>query len=74
MKEVRDITRLTFREPHECFFEGGQEPVIEPPLDWDDGIFDERNYALVGRHTRKTYQLGDRITVKSGGRFTIDNE
>ena len=27
-------------------------------------IFDERNYALVGRHTHKTFQLGDAIQVK----------
>lgn len=40
----------------------GMVPIRE--LDDDFYIFDERNYALVGRHTRKTYQLGDEITVK----------
>ena len=40
----------------------GMIPVSE--LDDDFYIFDERNYALVGRHSHKTYQLGDRITVK----------
>jgi ribonuclease R len=27
-------------------------------------MFDEKNYALVGRHNQKKYQLGDDITVK----------
>ena len=40
----------------------GMIPVSE--LDDDFYIFDERNYALVGRHTHKTYQLGDAIRVK----------
>lgn len=40
----------------------GMIPVSE--LDDDFYIFDERNYALVGRHTHKTYQLGDKIRVK----------
>ena len=40
----------------------GMIPVSE--LDDDFYIFDERNYALVGRHTHKTYQLGDKIQVK----------
>jgi len=33
-------------------------------LNDDFYIFDEKNYALVGRHTRKTYQLGEPITVE----------
>jgi len=40
----------------------GMIPVSE--LDDDFYIFDERNYALVGRHTHKTFQLGDAIQVK----------
>lgn len=40
----------------------GMIPVSE--LDDDFYIFDERNYALVGRHKHKTYQLGDVIQVK----------
>jgi ribonuclease R len=40
----------------------GMIPLRE--LDDDFYIFDERNYALVGRHKRKTYQLGDEVTVK----------
>ncbi len=33
-------------------------------LDDDFYIFDEKNYALVGRHTHKRYQLGDPIKIK----------
>jgi ribonuclease R len=40
----------------------GMVPIRE--LDDDFYIFDERNYALVGRHKHKTYQLGDEVTVK----------
>ena len=40
----------------------GMVPIRE--LDDDFYFFDEKNYALVGRHTKKTYQLGDDITVK----------
>ncbi len=40
----------------------GMIPIRE--LDDDFYIFDEKNYALVGRHSNKTYQLGDELTVK----------
>lgn len=40
----------------------GMVPIAE--LDDDFYIFDEKNYALVGRHTQKTYQLGDKVKVK----------
>ena len=40
----------------------GMVPIRE--LDDDFYIFDERNYALVGRHKHKKYQLGDEVTVK----------
>ncbi len=40
----------------------GMVPIRE--LDDDFYIFDEKNYALVGRHSNKTYQLGDEVTVK----------
>jgi len=40
----------------------GLLPVRE--LDDDFYIFDEKNYQLVGRHSHKTYQLGDEVTVK----------
>lgn len=40
----------------------GMIPIRE--LDDDFYIFDEKNYALVGRHSQKKYQLGDDITVK----------
>ena len=40
----------------------GMIPIAE--LDDDFYVFDERNYALVGRHTRQIYQLGDKINVK----------
>jgi ribonuclease R len=40
----------------------GMIPIRE--LDDDFYIFDEKNYALVGKHNHKKYQLGDDITVK----------
>ena len=40
----------------------GMIPIAE--LDDDFYVFDERNFMLVGRHTHKTYQLGDKISVK----------
>jgi ribonuclease R len=40
----------------------GMIPIRE--LDDDFYIFDEKNYALVGRHSNKTYQLGDEVIVK----------
>ena len=40
----------------------GMVPIHE--LDDDFYIFDERNYALVGRHKHKIYQLGDNVMVK----------
>ncbi|HYQ59220.1 MAG TPA: ribonuclease R, partial [Draconibacterium sp.] len=40
----------------------GMIPIAE--LDDDFYIFDEKNYALVGRHTHKSYQLGENIKVK----------
>ncbi len=40
----------------------GMVPIRE--LDDDFYIFDEKNYALVGRHSNKTYQLGDEVVVK----------
>jgi ribonuclease R len=40
----------------------GMVPIRE--LDDDFYIFDERNYALVGRHKHKKYQLGDDVKVK----------
>ncbi|HKI90217.1 MAG TPA: ribonuclease R, partial [Draconibacterium sp.] len=40
----------------------GMVPIRE--LDDDFYIFDEKNYALVGRHKHKKYQLGDDVTVK----------
>jgi len=33
-------------------------------LDDDFYIFDEKNYCLVGRHSHKTYQLGDDVKVE----------
>lgn len=33
-------------------------------LDDDFYIFDEKNYCLAGRHTRKTYQLGESVKVE----------
>ncbi len=40
----------------------GMIPIRE--LGDDFYIFDEKNYCLVGRHSHKTYQLGDEVTVK----------
>jgi ribonuclease R len=40
----------------------GMVPIRE--LDDDFYIFDEKNYALVGRHSGRTYQLGDDVKVK----------
>lgn len=40
----------------------GMIPIAE--LDDDFYIFDEKNYALVGRHSNKSYQLGENIKVK----------
>ncbi|MDR2910823.1 MAG: ribonuclease R [Bacteroidales bacterium] len=40
----------------------GMVPIHE--LDDDFYIFDEKNYALVGRHKHKIYQLGDDVMVK----------
>ncbi len=40
----------------------GMIPIAE--LDDDFYTFDERNYMLVGRHSHKTYQLGEAINVK----------
>ncbi len=40
----------------------GMIPIAE--LDDDFYIFDEKNYALVGRHSNKTYQLGESVNVK----------
>jgi ribonuclease R len=40
----------------------GMIPIRE--LDDDFYIFDEKNYMLAGRHSHKTYQLGDEISVK----------
>ncbi len=40
----------------------GMVPMRE--LDDDFYIFDEKNYCLVGRHSRKTYQLGDEVRVE----------
>ena len=40
----------------------GMVPLRE--LDDDFYTFDEKNYCLVGRHTRKTYQLGEEVKVE----------
>ncbi len=40
----------------------GMIPIAE--LNDDFYIFDEKNYALNGRHYNKKYQLGDKITVQ----------
>lgn len=40
----------------------GMIPIRE--LDDDFYIFDEKNFALVGRHNQKKYQLGDNINIK----------
>jgi ribonuclease R len=33
-------------------------------LDDDFYIFDEKNYCLVGRHSKRTYQLGESVKVE----------
>jgi len=33
-------------------------------IDDDYYEYDEKNYSLIGRHTKKVYRLGDKITVK----------
>jgi ribonuclease R len=33
-------------------------------LDDDYYVYDEKNYALVGRHRRRRYRLGDKVTVQ----------
>jgi ribonuclease R len=40
----------------------GMIPIRE--LDDDFYIFDEKNYSLVGRHSHKSYQLGDELKIK----------
>lgn len=40
----------------------GMVPIRE--LDDDFYIFDEKNYCLVGRHSHKTYQLGENVRVE----------
>ncbi|MCW0483452.1 ribonuclease R [Gaoshiqia sediminis] len=40
----------------------GMVPLRE--LDDDFYIFDEKNYCLVGRHSRKSYQLGEQVRVE----------
>ena len=40
----------------------GMIPIAE--LKDDFYIFDEKNYALVGRHSHKSYQLGETVKVK----------
>ena len=40
----------------------GMVPIRE--LDDDFYIFDEKNYCLVGRHSHKTYQLGEEVKVE----------
>ena len=40
----------------------GMVPIRE--LDDDFYVFDEKNYALTGRHTNRTYQLGNDVKVK----------
>ncbi|MBN1819868.1 MAG: ribonuclease R [Prolixibacteraceae bacterium] len=40
----------------------GMIPIRE--LDDDFYVFDEKNYALVGKHSHKKYQLGDDLQVK----------
>ncbi|MFW6257491.1 MAG: ribonuclease R [Prolixibacteraceae bacterium] len=40
----------------------GMIPIRE--LDDDFYIFDEKNYALIGKHKNKKYQLGDDIRIK----------
>jgi len=33
-------------------------------LEGDFYVYDEKNYALIGRHTKKRFRLGDRLSVK----------
>ena len=33
-------------------------------LNDDFYIFDEKNYCLVGRHSHRTFQLGDKLKIK----------
>jgi ribonuclease R len=33
-------------------------------LEGDFYVYDEKKYALIGRHTKKRYRLGDKLTVK----------
>ncbi|WP_303921717.1 ribonuclease R [Draconibacterium sediminis] len=40
----------------------GMIPIAQ--MDDDFYIFDEKNYALVGRHSRKSFQLGEKINVR----------
>ena len=40
----------------------GMVPIRE--LDDDFYIFDEKNYCLVGKHSHKTYQLGENVKVE----------
>jgi ribonuclease R len=40
----------------------GMVPIRD--LDDDFYAFDEKNYCLVGRKTRKTYRLGDEVVVR----------
>lgn len=40
----------------------GMVPIRE--LDDDFYMFDEKNYCLVGRHSHKTYQLGENVRVE----------
>lgn len=40
----------------------GMVPISE--IDDDFYLFDEKNYALVGKHTQRKFQLGDEVKVK----------
>nr|WP_319998234.1 ribonuclease R [uncultured Draconibacterium sp.] len=40
----------------------GMIPIAQ--MDDDFYIFDEKNYALVGRHSHKSFQLGEKINVR----------
>lgn len=40
----------------------GMVPIAQ--IDDDFYFFDEKNYAIVGRHTHNTYQLGDKVHVE----------
>ena len=33
-------------------------------LEGDFYVYDEKNYALIGRHTKKRFRLGDKLSVK----------